>query len=83
VVQPGRSGHGRIMRVRSDKTSPDKYPIVPKYVRKPQNFRVLRVRRNHDDVTSSWSGPLQSHIVVVALTAGRGLGRGWWYVRCP
>jgi len=27
VVQPGRSGHGRIMRARSDKTSPDKYPI--------------------------------------------------------
>ena len=24
---PGRSGHGRIMRARSDKTSPDKYPI--------------------------------------------------------
>ena len=26
VVQPGRSGHGRIMRAQSDKTSPDKYP---------------------------------------------------------
>jgi hypothetical protein len=25
-------------------------------------------RRNHDDVTSSWSGPLQSHIVVVTRT---------------
>ena len=28
VVQPGRSGHGRIMRAQSDKTSPDKYPII-------------------------------------------------------
>ena len=27
VVQLGRSGHGRIMRARSDKTSPDKYPM--------------------------------------------------------
>jgi hypothetical protein len=27
VVQPGRLGHGRMMRARSDKTSPDKYPI--------------------------------------------------------
>jgi hypothetical protein len=27
VVQPGRSGHGRIMRAWSDKTPPDKCPI--------------------------------------------------------
>jgi hypothetical protein len=27
MVQPGRSGHGRIMRAGSDKTSPDKYLI--------------------------------------------------------
>jgi len=26
VVQPGRSGHGRMMQARSDKTSPDKHP---------------------------------------------------------
>ena len=28
LVQSGRSGHGHIMRARSDKTSPDKYPII-------------------------------------------------------
>ncbi len=31
---------------------------------------VPRVRRNHGDVTSSWSGPLQSHIAVVTLGTG-------------
>ena len=37
-------------------------------------------RRNHDDVTSSWSGPLQSHIVVVTRTTPsrvHALGRGY------
>jgi hypothetical protein len=29
--------------------------------------------RNHDSVTSSWSGPLQSHIVVVVLGVRSGV----------
>jgi hypothetical protein len=58
-------------------------PQAPKCVCKPRNFQALRARRNHGYVTSPWSGPLQSHIAVVALAAGRGYGRGWWDVRLP
>ena len=41
-------------------------------------------RRNHDDVTSPWSGPLQSHIVVVTRTTPsrvHALRRGCWAVQ--